>query len=125
MYMQGNFQGKTPLQLKAKKGDELSFLLQHKGFADREFVWTITRPEAKTVSLRKLFQLSLQSKPAGASVYLDEKLLGVTPHPIMLPEGQAVQIKLVLKGHITRKIFWKADRSEEKLIYLAPDVFDP
>jgi len=116
--------GRTPLRLQAKQGQEIAVVLKRDGFVDRSYTWTAKKSEAQNVVLRKIYRLSLKTNPSEASVFLDEKLVGTTPYPLLVPEGKVVQIRLVKKGHITRNISWKAQRSEEQMVYLAPDVFD-
>lgn len=116
--------GTTPLRLEAKQGQEIALTLKVDGFVERSYTWIAKKSETQNIVLRKLHRLSLKTNPSGASVFLDEKLLGATPYVLSLPEGKVVQIRLVKKGHITRNISWKAQRTEEQMVYLAPDVFD-
>ncbi len=116
--------GTTPLRLEAKQGQEIALTLKVDGFVERSYTWIAKKSETQNIVLRKLHRLSLKTNPSGASVFLDEKLLGTTPYVLSLPEGKVVQIRLVKKGHITRNISWKAQRTEEQMVYLAPDVFD-
>ncbi|MCK6508695.1 protein kinase [Myxococcota bacterium] len=116
--------GRTPLRLQAKQGQEIAVVLKRDGFVERSYTWIAKKSEIQHVVLRKLYRLSIKTNPSEASVFLDEKLVGTTPYPLLVPEGKVVQIRLVKKGHITRNISWKAQRSEEQMVYLAPDVFD-
>lgn len=52
-----------------------------------------------TPGCRRAPEVSLESDPVGASVWVDGELRGPTPQSLELPEGDAVRVRVVLPGY--------------------------
>jgi hypothetical protein len=76
----------------ARGGTTVSFQLERLRAAERPAP-AAARPAAKTGALR------FDSRPSGAAVYLDGRLLGTTPLQVSELEPRAYQVRLELTGH--------------------------
>ncbi|HSA23104.1 MAG TPA: protein kinase, partial [Myxococcota bacterium] len=66
-------------------GVKIKFLLERNGYLPKEVEWAFEPKEKRKEKLALeeiLFTLEVESEPAGAQVFLDEKRLGVTPAKI-------------------------------------------
>ena len=68
-------------------------------------------------------QLSLTSKPSGASVTVGDKYVGVTPLTAAVPSGKSVEVKIFLQGYqaSTRRVEFEPDQKDQLEIVLQPE----
>lgn len=97
VYMNGIYKGITPLSLEKITPGEYTFTLQKNGYFDETTTKTISKGKKSTVSfslLRNTFDVSFNSKPSNADVYIDGNYRGKTPLVLTFPVGtNQVQIK--------------------------------
>jgi serine/threonine-protein kinase len=124
LWMDGQPQGETPKSLQSEREKERKIELKKKGFSTVSYTWDAKENKEIRLSLKPLYGLMLQSKPLGASIYLEGREVGKTPHVIRLSAGEVVNLEIKKKGFLTKKHQWTAKGNEEVMLHLAPDLFD-
>ena len=107
VYEEGIQLGKTPLTLKMEEGGkERTFKFAKDGYVEAEQLVLV--PEAEIGALVRvpvhtkldaMLTIPVQSTPADAIVWLNDKLIGNTPTQIVLPPREKVTLKLELDGY--------------------------
>jgi hypothetical protein len=68
--------------------------------------------------------MEIDTEPSGASIYIDQKLLGKTPMRIPTIKHHPITFRIQLSGYIEREISWDGKQNRPKQIYyLAPSPF--
>ena len=104
--MDGKRQGITPLVINDLKPGEYSAQIEHVNRAPRVIKWAITgvRPQKVSVSLESdIGKLILKTNPSKARVYINDKIVGISPLRIELQEGQH-NVKVTLTGFADSKV---------------------
>jgi serine/threonine protein kinase len=81
---------------------------------------------AKTTNSAKpiAVYMEIDTEPSGASIYIDQKLLGKTPMRIPTIKHHPITFRIQLSGYIEREISWDGKQNRPKQIYyLAPSPF--
>lgn len=116
----GRARGRTPGVVLAPPGDEpLVFTLQHESYADERIEIVPDKGKKMQATLTPLVTLRIESEPAGAEVWKDERRLGVTPHEDQVPRSKdTVSYRLSLEGYEDREIRMPARRDGKERVRL-------
>lgn len=107
--------GKTPARLELPCGEEVKLFVKKRGFVGEKRGVTPTADGAKLeVAFQKnLLVVKVSSTPAGATIKMGNKSLGITPGIIKLPAFEASTITISKDGYQveSRKVVPKANNS--------------
>jgi len=98
VHIDGEKKGLTPLKIKGLTIGDHAIKLHKQGYQDHEQTLTLSSETNQSlgVELYKLTKANIKSKPKGATVYLDEKLIGTTPLKTELATGNhKLEIKML------------------------------
>jgi hypothetical protein len=108
IYLDGSYQGTTPMTIKSVKADSYTITLRLTGYQDWSQTIRIVAGEIAYVSPPPLTPIPLQqttgsisvsSSPSGASIYLDSSYQGTTPMTIKSVRADSYTITLRLTGY--------------------------
>lgn len=101
VYVDGNYRGKTPLSITDVPSGTYNVRISLSGYEDYVGSIYLAPGDVKqiNVSLKPVFgEVSIESRPQGAKVYIDGKYQGITPLTLSLPEGK-YNLSLSLLGY--------------------------
>jgi serine/threonine-protein kinase len=99
--LNGTPRGRTPKELEITSAADQVLVLRLKGYEEWSARLDPARPLPSPILLKvKYARLSVHSEPAGATVFLDGKQIGVTPlEGVPVPMNQPHQLRLAHEGH--------------------------
>lgn len=106
IYLNNELIGNTPMKIPSFVGEPITLLIQkefckpwQKTLTPTENInFNISLPSIRESLIRE-HSIIIQSKPAPADVYINEKLIGKTPTGFFIKHGKKVQIRLAKNGY--------------------------
>ena len=101
VYLDDNLIGPSPLKMEKLSVGSHTIQVKYKGF-DQEERTVVIKENADTkldIKLKEIFQLMVESEPAGAHVLINNKDMGPTPYKTSVKEGMKFELKVVKENY--------------------------
>ncbi|MCK4641720.1 MAG: PEGA domain-containing protein [Candidatus Marinimicrobia bacterium] len=100
VYIDGIKLGLTPFKSEELKAGEYTIKITKQGYLDHEQTFSVEAEQTNSlgISLKRMNSISINSKPKGAALYLNDELKGTTPFKSELPSGNYA-LKLTKVGY--------------------------
>ena len=122
VYLDGMFRGYAPLEIKTVPIGEHRLEIKKEGYLNWEDTIIIEPLRTRKIdeALKRLCILTLNSVPAGATVFIDDEYIGKTPCSQTLPEGY-YKLKLRKRYHLIHEQNISLNKNETLTIELKKD----